>query len=187
MEDISEQKPSGSQKDTFEPETIDDNPLLESNVATEINNATINTTGGKAQAIDHLGVVSTRAFTFNTITVSNCSLDGEGATYVQVPDASMDITLARATRVLVIFSSYISEYDDSEWGYSIYAALFVNDVYHSTLGSTPADFQNDFVINAMKPITLDAGITSLKIKIQTNIVATANLSEITMGYLVLGK
>jgi hypothetical protein len=137
--------------------------------------------------IDAKGLVSTANFSFETISIDNCNLAGQGANFVQIPGASMDITLSRQSRVLVMFSGYFSEYDDFEWGYSIYAALFVNDVYHSTIGSTPAQYSNDFVINAMKPVTLSAGTPNLKIKILTSAMATANLGEMTMGYLVLGK
>lgn len=98
--DVEEPKPSGTSKDVLGPEVIDDNPF-ESNIATEIDNPTINTRGGRAQAIDHLGIVSSRNFSFGSVSL-NGTVTRTASGWADITGMSISFSLKRVARVLFI-------------------------------------------------------------------------------------
>ena len=83
------------------PEVIQDQPIINNVVATDVVNPLINTTGGSGKIIDKFGLISSGSFNFGSIYL-DAPADFTNTSFADVPNTSQTFKLLRLTRVLFI-------------------------------------------------------------------------------------
>lgn len=168
---------SGSSKQTYTPATIPDQPLPQPQEASRVK------VGGK-YIVDDLGLVSSENFQFEVINPADKVPNGAGySTPVAVDGVSMNIVLARASRVLLMFSCLSNSSGGSD---KSTVDIYINDVYLCTVGLNLFSGEQ-LAFNATRIANLEAGTSTFKIKIHAASGNGVSLVGMQMGYLVLGK